>query len=282
MRLLFAFAAFALALSGATAASAEPLSPAAFRDRLAASISSSTGVPAKPVDDRTFTKKDAEGSEVTISIDNAYAEYLSDPEQLDTILKRFERVFGTKQPVARLDQLTVIVRPSDYVAESLGSATAHDKAPAGRPLAGDLSVFLAIDSPETIRTVVFDDLKAWNLSEAQAWEAALASVKARIGPVGFARMKNEPAASVIVAESGLAPSILGDPVLCGPASPTGLKGAVVLLLARDALLVGFPDDKDSMRAFWKVTREQIGKDQSLSKTAITCRNGRWTPVPISQ
>ena len=95
-------------------------------------------------------------------------------------------------------------------------------------------------------------------------------------------MESEPAASVIVAESGLAPSILGDPVLCGPASPTGLKGAVVLLLARDALLVGFPDDKDSMRAFWKVTREQIGKDQSLSKTAITCRNGRWTPVPISQ
>ena len=126
MRLLLVFAALALSLSGATAASAEPLSPAAFRDRLAASISSSTGVPAKPVDDRTFTTKDAEGSGVTISIDNAYAEYLSDPEQLDTILKRFERVFGTKQPVARLDQLTVIIRPSDYIARSLGSADTHD------------------------------------------------------------------------------------------------------------------------------------------------------------
>lgn len=282
MRLCLTFAALALALSGPTTAAASPLSPSAFRDRLAATISSSTGQPAIPVDDQSFTTKDAEGSEVTVSIDNAYNEYLSDPDLLGTILQRFARVFGTKPAAASVDQLTVIVRPSDYVARSLGTAAATDKVPAGRPLAGDLSVFLAIDSPESIRTVIFDDLKAWILSEDQAWAKAFASIKTRVGPVGFAKLQGEPGASIIVAESGLAPSILGDSSLCGPASPTGLKGAVVLLLSRDALLVGFPDDKDSMRAFWKVTKEQIGKDQSLSKTAITCKGGHWTQVPISR
>lgn len=261
-------------------AAASPLSPSVFRDRIAASISASTGHTAKPVDDRTFTTKDAEGSEVTVSIDNAYAEYLSNPEQLDTILQRFKKVFGTKQLVARLDQLTVIVRPSDYVARSLGSATANDKAPAGRPLVGDLSVFLAIDSPESIRTVNFDDLKTWNLSDDEAWVKALASIKMRVGPVGFAKLQDEPASSVMVAESGLAPSILADIALCGPASPTGFSGAMILLMSRDAFLLGFPGEKDSIKAFWKISKRLIADNGSMSKTVITCSEGRWMQVPV--
>ena len=243
-------------------------------------ISSSTGQPAKPVDDRTFTTKDAEGSEVTISIDNAYAEYLSKPDELDTILQRFEKVFGTKQPLPRLDQLTAIVRPSDYIVKSLGAAAATDKVPAGRALAGDLSAFLAIDSPESIRTVVFDDLKTWNLSEDQAWAKALAGIKTRVGPVGFAKLQDEPASSVMVAESGLAPSILADNALCGPASPTGFSGAMILLLSRDAFLLGFPGEKDSSKAFWKISKRLIADDGSMSKTVITCSEGRWMQVPV--
>lgn len=232
------------------------------------------------MDDRTFTTKDAEGSEVTVRIDNAYAEYLSNPNQLDTILERFQKVFGTTHPVARLDQLTVIVRPSDYVVASLGSSAAKNKAPAGRPLAGDLSVFLAIDSPEAIRTVGFEDLKAWNLSEAQAWDTALSTIKTRVGPVGFAKLQGEPAATVVVAESGLAPSVLADSAVCGPASPTGFSGGVILLLSRDAFLIGLPATKESIQAFWKTAKRLIANKESMSDTAITCRDGHWTQVPV--
>ncbi len=242
-------------------------------------MKAATGFPATPVDDHTFVAKNSDGEEITINIDNAYAAYLAKPDDLDSLIQRFTSIFSASEQAAGLDQLTVIVRPSDYVTQSLSPRASLNAFPSPRPLAGDLSVFLAIDSPETIRTASLDDLKKWGLTEAEAWNRAISSIKARIGPLGFAKLEGEPDSSVMVANSGLAPSILADPVFCGPAAPSGLSEAVVLLLSRDAFLLGFPGEKRSIRTFWKIAKDQIQQGLSMSRTAITCEGGQWVVAP---
>jgi hypothetical protein len=76
------------------------------------------------------------------------------------------------------------------------------------------------------------------------------------------------------ASSGLAPSVLADPQMCGsPAS--GFEGDVVLLFAHDTFLMADPKDTDQTRLFWKAVKEEIAADRTLSKTPFTCRGGHW-------
>lgn len=268
-------AAFALLIAAPAASADAPLSPSAFRDRLAASMTAETGFPAKPVDDRTFVTKNGEGTELTIFIDNAYQQYLSQPEQLDAVIQRFTAVFTAKEQTAGLDQLTVIVRPSDYLTQTLSAGASLASFPAPRPLAGDLSTFLAVDSLETVRIANIEDLTRWGLTEEQAWIRAVGSIKVRVGPLGFAQLEGEPNSSALVADSGLAPSVLADPAFCGPEKRDGLDGAIVLLMSRDALLFGFPKEKASIESFWRVAKSEIKAKTSLSSTPIACRDGRW-------
>lgn len=243
-------------------------------------MTSKTGFPARPVDDRTFVTKNGDGTEVTIFVDNAYQQYLSQPDQLDAVITRFTAAFTAKEQAPGLDQLTLIVRPSDYVTQSLAPGASLASFPAARPLAGDLSMFLAIDSPETVRTASLDDLKNWGLTEEQAWNRAVSSVKARVGPLGFAQLEGEPDSSALVADSGLAPSVLADPAFCGPEKRDGLDGAIVLLMSRDALLLGFPKEKPSIESFWRVAKSEIKAKTALSSTPIACRGGRWESVAV--
>lgn len=268
-----ALAAIALALAVPASAEEHALTPAEFRDRVAASMTAATGNPATVIGDWTFTTKDADGQDLTINIDNVYRDYQYNPKNLATIIARFASVFGRGVEAATADQLVLIVRPLNYVEQAIPTGGATDKFPAAHPIAGDLAYFLAIDAPESIRIATLDDLKGWNLDEASAWKRAQSNLKARIGPIGFAGLEHEPAARLIVADSGLAPSILSDPALCGPASPSGLLAFVI---ARDSVLVAFPDDKASIRAFWKVAKPFLDAGQGLSSTAITCDDGQWT------
>lgn len=98
-----------------------------------------------------------------------------------------------------------------------------------------------------------------------------------MGPVAFAGLKGEPDAKLIVADSGLAPSLLAEPVLCGPKSSDGL---LALVIERDAVLIGFPDDRASVRGFWKVAKAIIAGDQGLSSVPITCTGGHWASAAI--
>ena len=202
MKIRAALAAFALLIAAPAALTAAPLSPTAFRDRLAESMTSATGFPAKPIDERTFVTKNSDGTEVTIFIDNAYQQYLSRPDELDTVIARFTAAFAAKETTAGADQLTVIVRPSDYLTQTLSASASLASFPAPRPLAGDLSTFLAVDSPETVRIANVEDLKRWGLTEEQAWTRAMASIQARVGPVGFAQLEGEPDSSTLRCATG--------------------------------------------------------------------------------
>lgn len=243
-------------------------------------MEAATSYPGTPVDEWTFVTKDAGGSEVTVNIENAYREYVSGPDQLESILSRFATTLAQINASAGVDQLVLIVRPSDYIARALGQQSMPDKGLAARPLAGDLALFLAVDSPTSIRTANVDDLKLWGLSERQAWDKAVLSIKARVGELAFAQLEGEPNSSLLVADSGLAPSILADASFCGPQALDGMDGTFVLLFGRDALLFGFPRENASIDTFWEIAKELIKSGEAMSATPITCSGGKWKSVAI--
>jgi hypothetical protein len=145
-------------------------------------------------------------------------------------------------------------------------------------MAGDLSYFLAVDSPETIRLARPDDLARWKIGEAEAWRMAISHLKARIGPLTQTRLGSENGASGLAAASGLAPSMLADPAICGPSSPDGLGRQLVLVYARDMFLYSVPSDVAMTATFWSVAKTEVAAGRSMSATVLTCHAGHWTEV----
>jgi hypothetical protein len=265
---------WAAALALAAQAAAALLSPAQFRDRMAAAARAETHQPTTTVDDRTFRTKRGDGTDLTINIDNAYQQYRAAPDLADAVIARYVRLLVAAPPAAAVEQLVVIVRPSTYVAAGTGLGADPASLPRPRPLAGDLSLFLAIDSPETIRLANKADLAGWHLAEAQAWPLAIAHIRARMGRVAIARLGGEAGAPGLTADSGLAPSVLADPELCG-AGASRFGGWSVLLYSRDMLLIADPADRAMVELFERTARDEIAADRSMSSTVLTCRGGHW-------
>jgi hypothetical protein len=266
----------------AAAGEPAPLSPQAFRDRFAAAVATATGHATKPIDDYTFDAKSSDGSDITINTDNAYAAYRADPAQLDAIIGRYTRTLAGTEDAGHdaTDQLIVIVRPSDYLARNLPSGSQTGGFVAPRPMAGDLSYFLAVDSPESIRTAGKSDLARWHIDEATAWKIAIGNLGARVGSISVLHLGADDGANGIGAASGLAPSILADPTYCAKDSPAGANGEIILLYAKDFFLFTIPADKAMTSRFWTSVKAEIGAGRSLSSTPLACRDGRWQAVPI--
>lgn len=265
-------------LAAPQAAAPVLLSPAAFRDRLEAVVTTVTHQPATAVDERTFRTKRADGTELTIAIDNAYAEYQAHPATLDAILARYAALLATAEQTGDVDQLVVIIRPSDYLGRTLPAGASTVNFIAARPMAGDLSFFLAVDSPETIRLAGPADLARWRLDENAAWSRAVANIRTRIGPLQPTRLGGENGLDGFGAASGLAPSLLADPTICGPTAPDGMQGQLVLVYARDMFVYAIPSDRAQTRDFWKAASREIANGRSMSHTVLTCRTGHWAVV----
>jgi hypothetical protein len=277
------FCALTLLLFAAAAPATDaPLSALQFRDRMAAAWQDRFGTAPTPVSPMSFDAKLPDGKAVRVNIDSAYNLYVADPANLDAIIARQLQVLADSgNPGAdMLDQLVVIIRPTDYLTASVAPGADLSKFLPTHPFAGDLSLFLAIDSPTAIRTASTDDLDRWHIDLAAAWERGLANIKPRVGTLQMIRMVDENGASGIGGDSGLAPSVLATPGMCGPAAPEGNNGQVVLVISRDAFLFGVPSDPDSMKRFWRDAKASIASDATLSRTPITCQKGAWVAAPV--
>lgn len=264
------------ALLAVAVAAEPPLSPSAFRERFAAAVTEASGRPTVRVDERTFATKLANGTDVTVSIDNAYVEYQADPSRLVAILAKYSEVLlrSGQIPSEPLERLVVIVRPTDYIRRSLPPSASLANFVPSRPMAGDLSFFLAVDSEQSIRSAVVADLARWKIDEATAWRRAIANLEDRIGPVAPTHLGSEAGAFGFGAASGLAPSLLADPMLCGPATKD-MNGQLVLLYTRDMFLLADPKDEVMTKKFWSAVDAEVTAGRSLSSTPLTCRDGRW-------
>lgn len=175
-----------------------------------------------------------------------------------------------------LDRLVVIVRPTDYLFDHAPAGSSVGSVPPMRSLAGDLSWFLAVDEPHSIRLVGRDDLAGWHLDEDAAWARAIANVTTRVGPLRPTRLGSAEGVHGYGAPTGLAPSILADPARCGTGH--AMEGQLVLVYDRDLFLFATASDPADVKRFWAVVAEEVAAKRSLSHTVLTCRAGKWETV----
>lgn len=271
----------ALLAAAVAAQGGAPIGAEAFRDRLAASIQAATGHSTTAVDERTFRARQVDGTDLTVNIDNAYQQYVASPAELNDIIARFSRLLTTENKMNEpVDRLVVVVRPSNYLELSMAQGADPKHFPLPRPLAGDISQFLAVDGTETIRLATTDDLTRWKLEQSAAWEQAVRNLKMRMGPLSPAQLGEEEGTDGFAAPSGLAPGLLVDPTLCGNGSRGAFEGFLALLYSRDMVLIASGAERKERDRFWETVRTETAADRSLSKTPLTCRGGKWAVATL--
>ena len=256
------------------------LSPAEFRDHLAAYVEAETDYRAKHVDEWTFIAE-SDAGDVRFNTQNAYRQYIADPPSIANVFSTYINALLEVGATKIAGQIILVVRPSDQIENSNLAQTRsiEDIFPAPRQFAGDLSLFLAIDKPSSIAYLTHDDLSDFDLTEDEAWTIALGSTPVRIGELSAASYDE---AFVITADSGLAPSALADPSFCGPEGNPAVAGAVTLAIANDMFLIGLPSIARSLQSFWSTARNVVEIGQSASETPLLCQDGKWVAIPFPE
>ena len=143
---------------------------------------------------------------------------------------------------------------------------------AGRPLVGDeLVLDLAVDEPETIRTVTASELAACKLTEDEAYVRAAANLQARSGgrwiELGSARLFHSPwrdcwdGARLALPALFRSLPLRGDPIVAVP--------------NRSAVLVTGSEEPEGLRAFYQAARLLAEKDRPLYVAPLRLDGDRW-------
>lgn len=264
----------AVTLGGCAPAEPAPGSREAFRDAVAQRVEKAIpGVKAKGVDAATLRLTWPDGTRDDLSIATAYEYYLKDPERSEEIMDSLADLLqeGAEGEQASRDNLVVVVRPAGAQVEIGGGQPIA----LSRPFVGDLIQILAVDSESSIGYADHDDLAKLKLSEAEAWKLGLSNLSVRIGKLETVPVEGAQGLLGVGSESGLGPSALLRP--CGPGFEQP-EGQLVLVMARDFFAVPSNDQPASLDVFWATAREEAASPEAFSRTAITCKGGRWIPI----
>lgn len=242
-------------------------------------LKAATGQTVSVIDDFSFKTKQRDGTEGTVSVNNAYNDYVASPARLDAIVSIFVRVLSQGGPAAKLEDLVIVVRPTIYLEQSVGKA-AGSAYPAPRTLGGDMAQFLAFDTPDAIRLASLAELTELKIDQSQAWVRALSNLRGRIGPINEGIYGDNPGTTAFSADSGLGPSLLVLPEICGPGAPTGRNGEQLLVFDRNITFFGIPGNARDFAKFQQMARAAIANGSSYSSTVITCQNGKWVVADI--
>lgn len=267
-----------LAAACSQPSSAQTLSPAAFRDAVAAEISKRhPGVCIQKPDASTIRlgRDRKHCSEAEVSTSYVYRQYRDDPAGLQTYVGGLVGVAtaaleatGERTFQADRKSIVVAIRPAAYAKQLRNADGSHGTL--WRPFIGDLIAVLMQDSPTQMRSLGADDVKALGLTEAAAWELALENLRTKIGPLQWS--SNAQGAEAIVADSGLATSTLWLPETCRSGGPN----FDAFVVARDTYF--YADQRSpkatAMLAGYAVDLVKSG-EPTFSETLISCIDGQW-------
>ena len=267
-------------LAACAPAEAAPGSREAFRDAFAQRAENAMpGVKVKALDGATLRITWPDGTHDKLSIATAYEYYEKDPERSEEIMDSLVAILqeGAEGEPASRDNLVIVVRPAGAQVEIGGGQAISLR----RPFVGDLIQILAVDSETSIRYAGRDDLVKLKLSEAEAWKLGLSNLSVRMGELEARPLRGVEGLLGVGSESGLGPSALLGPPPCGPGSERP-EGQLVLVMARDFFAVPANDQPASLAIFWAMARHEAASPEAFSRTAITCKGGRWIPIAPPQ
>lgn len=242
----------------------KPISITAFRDAFIARLRTADPTArTEIVNDSTITieRGDLTGS---VFVENVYAGYVRDPAQLDFHLDKLLRLVANTSPDAPqgVNQLVLVARHVDY-GRSVGAEVLM------RPLAGDVGLLLAFDTPTALAGALESSVAEQGLSSDEAFARAVENLPDRVGDLDVQKFEH---ANVfhITSDSGLATGLLALPDLWR----NGVPDCAIFVVTRKAFLwCDLADGQavDALRQFAKVVKVP----DPVSKTLLALENGVW-------
>jgi len=242
-----------------------------FRDRFVAGLK--IGDPSLRigiVDDRTVTVQTPGGDQGTVFMQNSYAQYADDPQQMDVVISGLvktiiEMAGGIDQSA---DAMVVVARHVDYGKEFNSNVIV-------RPLAGDLGLLLAFDGAASLKAVERDDLKTLSLTEDEAFAKATQVLRSRIGALSQGRFQDWPV-FYVAAESGLATGALALPNLWG--NPD--RSRAVFVDTKEMFFWAYLDDAKAVGLLRQYATERMKTYDTISKTVIAFDGAIWKDIGV--
>lgn len=146
----------------------------------------------------------------------------------------------------------------------------------GRPIAnGELTIVLAVDEPEVVREVVASELEAEQLTEAQAYELALANLRARSGqpwPELVPGVLRSPWQDYWDGARLALPSLFRELPLRGD--------PIVVVPNRRVVLATGSEDRDGLAALYGATRELAEADRPVYLAPLRLDGERWVALDV--
>jgi hypothetical protein len=243
-----------------------PLSQAQFRDRFVRRIHKlAPDATVKVVSDRQIELSGPGGEDTTSYLDNAYAEYLKDPTQLDQVLNGYGGVAleSLKGPTpVQIENLVILLRRSNL---------------SSRPFAGDLVEVLAVNNPDSFEIPRTEALsKSLGAVDDKLWDRAEQNTKSLIGKVRGQAL-SEGVLDVSCARDFAGSLLIFDSLWAADQFPG--NGPIVVAAWKSELLVGHAGDTKAMTAMRDVVAEHASDPDLLSQTLLVRRAGHWATYP---
>jgi hypothetical protein len=272
-----AIAAVGMALAAAAPAwAADLLSLRDFREAYVAALKTADpAVKIEAVTDDELKVTAADGKSLTAFLGNAYNAYRQNPEELNNILQHYTgvAVSALSEPTMTADKLVVLVRPEGYGEAMFARApkgTVNPR-PLSRPLAPGLSLYVAVDQPQSFVIPQASDLRdKLKLTDEQIWATALANTHRRLPD-----HLTEQQGMTVLTGLEVSPSLMAFDAFWD--SPDMQKGGppVVSPYGRDSLLVVHGDKPGVIEALHKAALEGKDTPDALTDAIYVRRQGHW-------
>ncbi|MEO0574978.1 MAG: DUF1444 family protein [Pseudomonadota bacterium] len=276
------FIAMLLLASGVSAAD-ELLTPEAFSERVL--VTAAEAVPEaelRIVGELELAITLANGDSLRGFLDNSYAMYRADPENVNDVIKNYiATISGMSVPQddGDLAKLVPVIKHADYLAgirQMLSEAEDYDP-DADFPmyfetLNSELVVMYAIDSDQSIRFLSPDEVTAFGLQTDAIRQRAVDNLVAILPEVSTERF--EPLTAVLADGNYEATLLLWDALWTE--ENFDVQGDIVAFVpSRDILLVTGSEDQDGLATARDVIRSNEWT-YAISEKAFVRRDGRWT------
>jgi hypothetical protein len=202
----------------------------------------------------------------TAFLNNIYVQYSDDPDRLDLFLDRMTA-----------SSLAILAgpKPSPDALVLVARSRATGSGRIGTGLAGDVSLYLAADTPTSLCYITPKNLEEWGLTEETAFGAARTILRSGIGPLVEEEIEGHRVFH-IRAKSGLATGALALPDLWGH----GHARRAVFVDTAWMFFWANAEDAGAMESLRTYARRRMQTFDTVSKTLIEFDGSTWREVGL--
>lgn len=202
-------------------------------------------------------------------LENAFREYAADPGEIDTIVSRWVNGFRSsfeKEAIVTRDQLVLVLRHKSFLDPEMPGV--HHW-----PLAGDIHVIYAVDTPDVVCYPSQEKLDVLGLDECALTALALENLKRiRMTP----QIVAHPTLAFVSGADAYLASILFEDDFWSAERFAYRGDIVVIVAARDLLLVTGSHENEGLEAIARIAHQVAGEaPYAISTEPIIRRDGKW-------